>query len=258
MRKSLRFLAVCLCFIACFAFVACSQKDDDKVTAQELYEQVKQYAVKDEIIMNNQCNIYVNGNSFPLDVEPDYCISWCDKDNIYFTECVDNKYLLQSVDYNGKNKKLIQEVEHFLKPTYNNEVYSVIGKNYYFYEVGTLKLNESFVEPENWRDMQKRMYGYNMTNIGKDEGYTFEKDGKTIKIDTNDIHNIENIKDIIADYELKVHTPTCYGDTIYLGASIDFESEILFFAFKYENDKLTFVDACVTSPNLVDIVFIQK
>lgn len=236
-----------------FCLSSCASKD----RAKKLYSELQPFAIKNEIIMNDNNHIFLNGKDFYLKGNANYEICYNTADRIYFVEERDGKYTLKSVDYNGENEKSIQEVNDYLSLSPSGELYQIINDDYYFYNIDDgLKLNQ-IINKSQTSELDTKLYGDKKFTVKRNEdsnGFVFSSREKTVELTIKDIRNVENVGDILKNYDLKAYDYYCFGEALYFNVTIKFGVwDRIFLCFKYENDKLTFVDACLYNFDSIEI-----
>lgn len=250
--KKIKIFIAFSCAVLCLCL--CSCVSENKV--EKLYSELKPFALKNDIIMNDNNHVFLNGNDFYLKGGANYEICYSTINRIYFVEHRNGVYLLKSVDHNGKNEKLIQEVGDYIRLSPSGELYQIVNDNYYFYQIDEQLKLKQIINENKTAELDEKLYGNKKYNVkyNNTSGFIYSSLGKTIELTTKDIHNVDSVGKILKNYDLKAYSFYYYGDTLYFNFTIKFGSwDRIFLCFKYENDKLTFVDACEFNVDSIEL-----
>ena len=251
MKKTKTVILICFLLSLSIIFTSCASKHK----VEKLYSELKPFAKLNEIVMMDKNKIFVNGNSFYLDYNEDshYIPCYASQDKIYYVESIGKKYFYKSVDFNGENIQEIKEVNGYLDMSDDGKLFSHEDGNYYFYDKDTLELNATISE-----DNEEALYnvtgGYKISWIENRQGFIVDDGNTSFEIRCEDVYNAENVGDIIKNYELKASKCFYFNGNIYFGVVTSIGVwYTLFMCFKYENQKLIFVDSCIFDVDSVSV-----
>ncbi len=252
--KMIKIFIASLCAALCFCLCSCATNN----SMEKLYSELKPFTIKNDIIMNDNNHIFLNGKDFYLKGGANYEICYNTTDRIYFVEHRNGGYLLKCVDNNGDNELLIQKVGDYIRVSPSGELYQIIDDSYYFYQIGDeLKLKQIINENQT-AELEKKLYGdkkYSVKYNNDGSGFIYSSRDKTIELTTKDICNVDNVGETLKSYDLKAYSFYCYCDTLYFNVTINFGVwDRMFLCFKYENDKLTFVDMCKFNVDSIEMI----
>lgn len=233
------FYVVFLSFII-LVFSACSNSKVSK-----LYNQLKEYAIKDEILMiDNNTKIYFNGTFITRERAKEAYIVKCEKDGILFVDANGSDYSLMKMDYNCRNERLIKKVDNlYYQESFNGEIYSYHLGDYIFYDNDFI-LKES-IPSDKKETINLRLHGFTEVSI-KDNVFIFENEETKIEISPDDIISLDNIGHLLDGYDLKAYSFDCYDDTIYFSYTISVNLwDTFYMCFKHKNGRISFVDCCI-------------